>query len=100
MQRYQNSSAPGVDQIIGFWYKSLQSYHHELELLFNKAFNGLLDTREGLTRALARLLQNDETENRKIYRPITCQNIMLKLYSCINQFLQNHCEINKIVTMT
>ena len=35
----------------------------------------------------------------KNYRTIVCQNIMLKLYtSCINRFLQNHCEINKIIT--
>ena len=49
---------------------------------------------------MTRLLpKTDETENASNYRPIACQNIMLKLYtSCINQFLQDHCEINKIVT--
>ena len=30
---------------------------------------------------------------------MACQNIMLKLRtSCINRFLQHHCEINKIIT--
>ena len=96
----QYNKAPGIDRITGFWYKSLPSYRHELALLFNKAFSGLIDTPEWLARALIRLLpKNNETENPKNYRPIACQNIMLKLYtSCINQFLQDHCEIKKIVT--
>ena len=100
ISKIQNNKAPGIDRITGFWYKSLHSYRHELALLFNKAFSGLIDTPEWLARALTRLLpKNDETENPKNYRPIACQNIMLKLYtSCINQFLQDHCEINKIVT--
>ena len=35
----------------------------------------------------------------KNYHPIACQNLMFKLYtSCINTFLQEHCEINDIVT--
>ena len=45
------------------------------------------------------LPQNDERMNPKNYRPIALQNIMLKLCtSCINQMLQNHCEMNNIVT--
>ena len=45
------------------------------------------------------LPKDDETENTKNYWRVACQNIMLKLYtSCINQFLQDHCETNKITT--
>ncbi|XP_014781021.1 uncharacterized protein LOC106876820 [Octopus bimaculoides] len=33
------------------------------------------------------------------YRPIACLNIMYKLYTiCLNQFFQDHCELNNIVT--
>ena len=100
ISKIQNNKAPGIDRITGFWYKSLHSYCHELVLLFNKAFSGLIDILEWLARALTRLLpKNDETENPKNYRPIACQNIMLKLYtSCINRFLQDYCEINKTIT--
>ena len=32
-------------------------------------------------------------------RPIACLNIVYKLYtSCLNIFLQNHCEVNEIIT--
>ena len=97
ISKIQNNKAPRIDRITGFWYKSLHSYRHELALLFNKALNELIDTPEWLARALTRLLpKNDETENPKNYRPIACQNIMLKLYtSCINQFLQVIVKLKK-----
>ena len=52
-----------------------------------------------LTRAITLLLpKSDDLENPKNYRPIACQKIMRELYtSCIKQFLEDHCEINKIV---
>ena len=66
ISKIQNSKAPGIDRITGFWYKSLHSYCHELALLFNKAFSGLTDIPESLARALTRPLpKNDETENKK-----------------------------------
>ena len=35
----------------------------------------------------------------KNYRPITCQNIMYKIYTgCMNVHLQDHCENNSIIT--
>lgn len=40
----QTNTAPGIDRITRFWYKSLHSYRHELELIFNKPFNELIDT--------------------------------------------------------
>ena len=93
ISKIQNNKATGIDRITGFWYKPLHSYRHELALLFNKVFNGLIDTPEWLARELTRLLaKNDETEIPKNDRPIASQNIMLKLFtSCINQFFKDHC---------
>ena len=69
VSKIQNNKAPGIDRITGFWYKSLHSYRHELALLFNKAFSGLIHIPEWLARALTSLLpKNDETENPKNYR--------------------------------
>ena len=43
ISKIQNNKAPGIDRIDGIdWYKSLHSYRHELALLFNKAFSGLI----------------------------------------------------------
>ena len=100
ISKTQNNKAPGIDGIIGFWYKWFHSYRNELALLFNKVFNGLLHIPDVLTRAITLLLpKSDDLENPKNYRPIACQKIMRELYtSCIKQFLQDHCEINKIVT--
>ena len=65
--KIQNNEAPGIDGIIGFWYKSLRSCRNELTLVFN----GLLDIPDWLTTVLTRLLpKNNETENLKNYRPI------------------------------
>ena len=64
--------APGIDGIIGFWYKSFHLYRKELALLFNKAFNGLLVKPDWLTRALTCLLpKNNDTEDSKKL-PIDC----------------------------
>ena len=43
--------------------------------------------------------KNKNTHLAENYRPIACQSIISKLCtSCINQFLQDHCDSNKIVT--
>ena len=45
------------------------------------------------------LPKSQDTKNAKNYRPIVCLNIVCKLYcSCLNIFLQNHCEVNEIIT--
>ena len=72
ISKIQNNKAPGIDRMTGFWYKSLHSYRLELALLFNKAFNGLIDTPECLVRALTPLLpKNDETENPKEVKEVS-----------------------------
>ena len=43
--------------------------------------------------------KNENTKIAKNYRPIACLNLMYKLYtSCLNLFIQDHCESNEIVT--
>lgn len=68
-----------------------------MKTLVGWVFNRVTDTADWLTWVLRCLLtKNYKTENPKNYK---CQNIILKLFtSCINQFLQDHCEINKLVT--
>ena len=53
-----------------------------------------------MAKAKTRLIpKTDQTRQANNYRPIALQNIMLKLYTnCMNQFLQDHCQRNNIVT--
>ena len=45
------------------------------------------------------ITESQDKKNAKNYRPIACLNIVYKLYtSCLNIFLQNHCEVNEIIT--
>ena len=45
------------------------------------------------------LPKDDQTNWAKNCRPIALQNVMLKIYTgCINQFLQDHCQRNNIIT--
>ena len=45
--------------------------------------------------------KHENTKIAKNYRPIACLNSMHKLYiSCLNLFIQDHCESNEIVRRT
>ena len=60
----------------------------------------MLNLPNWLTLARKTLLRkSQDTKSAKNYRPIACLNIVYKLYtSCLNIFLQNHCEVNEIIT--
>ena len=60
----------------------------------------MLDLPNWLTLAQTTLSpKSQDTKNAKNYRPIACLNFVYKLYtSCLNIFLQNHCQVNEIIT--
>ena len=60
----------------------------------------MLDLPNWLTLARTTLLsKSQDAKNANNYGPIACLNIVNKLYtSCLNIFLQNHCEVNEIIT--
>ena len=100
ISKLQNNKSPGIDGIIGYWFKNLNFYINDLVKLFNSILNKEVDIPTWFTRARTKLIaKNSNTHLAENYRPIACQNIISKLYtSCINQFLQDHCDSNKIVT--
>ena len=50
-------------------------------------------------KTLLLLLKNDQANHAKSYRPLALQNMMVKLYTgCMNQFLQDHCQLSNIIT--
>ena len=73
---------------------------NDLVKVFNNILNNEVDISTWFTRARTKLIvKNSNTHLAGNSRPIACQNIISKLYtSCINQFLQDHCNSNKIVT--
>ena len=99
ISKLQNNKSPGIDGIIGYWFKNLNFYINDLVKLFNSILNKEVDIPTWFTRARTKLIaKNSNTHLAENYRPIACQNIISKLYtSCINQFLQHHCGSNKIV---
>ena len=68
--------------------------------LFQKTLIGEYDSPAEIVLAETVLIpKNENTKIAKNYRPIACLNIMYKLYtSCLNLFIQDHCESNEIVT--
>ena len=68
--------------------------------LFQKILSGEYDFPAEIVLAKTVLIpKNENTKIAKNYRPIACLNIMYKLYtSCLNLFIQDHCESNEIVT--
>ena len=60
----------------------------------------MLNLPNWLTLARTTLLpKSQDTKNAKNYGRIVCLNIVYKQYtSCLNIFLQNHCEVNEIIT--
>ena len=92
--------SPGRDLIKGYWYKKLSFYKKHLLKLFQETYEGMLDLPNWLTLARTTLLpKSQDTNNARNYTPIAYLNIVYKLYtSCLNIFLQNHCEVNKMIT--
>ena len=98
--KLQNNKSPGSDGIIGYGFKNLNFYINDLVKLFNSILNNKVDIPTWFTRArtklMAKISNAHQVEN---YKPIACQNIISKLYpSCINQFLHDCCNSNKIIT--
>jgi len=63
--------APGRDQIANFWLNQLTATHKHMAALFNKLIEDQI--RKWLTAGVTFLIpKNENTENPKNYRPVTC----------------------------
>ena len=86
--------------IVMFWWKKLESSHCPLVRLFIKLYKDQLEIPQWLTVVRTTLQpKNKDTHEAKSYRPIACENTMLKLYTGIlASFIMDHCTENDIIT--
>ena len=88
-----NWKAPGRDQIPNFWLKQLTATHRHIAAIFNKLIEED-QIPEWLTAGVTFLIpENENTENPKNYRPVTCLPTMYKLItSVISRRMQKYMD--------
>jgi len=87
LRKTLNWKAPGRDQIPNFWLKQLAATHRHTAAIFNK-LNEEDHIPEWLTAGITFLIpKNENTENPKNYRPVTC---LPKMYKLIRSFISRH----------
>ena len=96
INKISSSKAPGKDLIIGFWYKKLDDYRENFATFLQNTYDWEIYLPAWLSLAKTTLTpKNENNRTAKNYRPISCFNIMHKIYtSCLNIFLQEHCIRN------
>jgi hypothetical protein len=78
-----NWKAPGSDQIPNFWLKQLTATHKHIAAIFNKLIEED-QIPEWLTAGVKFFIsRNENTENPKHYRPVTCLPTMYKLITSV-----------------
>ena len=89
----------GLDLTTGFWVKRCRSMRQATFNIFKNISNGEDTVPEWLIRTQTVLLpKNKDTHNPKNYRPIACENILLKTYTgTIAQLIDQHLTENSII---
>ena len=97
----ENNGAPGNDCIRYYWTKRLTCIYSYLLTELNKIYEDEILLPDRLANSKTILLpKNDLRHETKNYRPIACQDITYKIYTgIINNFLEDYCSINDILTL-
>ena len=95
----KNNTSPGLDLIVGYWIKNCHSTRKKTFEMFKEVSKGEKDLPEWLVKARTTLAaKNEETRNPKNYRPIACENIMMKTYTgTLALLLDEHLNENNII---
>jgi hypothetical protein len=96
LRKTLNWKAPGRDQIPNFWLKQLTATHKHIAAIFNKLIEED-SVPEWLTAGVTFLTpKNENTENPKNYRPVTCLKTIYKLItSIISSRMQKYMDDEK-----
>ena len=99
IKRSKNWKSPGNDGVANFWLKHVTELHEDLTYAYNKCLESPETCPDWLTNGTTYLLpKNDETNNPKNYRPITCLPTMYKiLTSILSDRAYKHLTINNLL---
>ena len=92
----RNWASPDPDGIQRFWWKCFSSVHVFLREVFNQFLLG--DMELPVWFPVRRTLLIPKATNPKNYRPITCLNIIYKMWTrCLTTLMLNHCDGHQIL---
>ncbi|GAB1223935.1 hypothetical protein ENUP19_0166G0027 [Entamoeba nuttalli] len=93
-----NWKAPGVDKIQGFWIKYLEQPKKYLLKLFNELLNNPNEIPPHFIQGRTILIyKKGDKLDKQNYRPITCLNCLLKIYTSILKMkIENQLMLNPI----
>ena len=98
IKKKKNWTAPGVDGIQNFWWKTFRPAQKALKKVFEQIRdnNRLIPTWWPLGRRVL-ITKSKDLSDEKNYRPITCLNTLYKhLTTLVGMFMKNHATENKI----
>ena len=97
--RLRNWASPGPDGIRGFWWKQFSSVHDFLCANFHKLLVGDMPIPHWFPIGRTLLIpKSHDLSNPQNYRPITCLNIIYKLWtSCFTFLVSQHCEHHQLI---
>ena len=99
-ENLKDGTSPGLDLIMinGFWARCRSTRQATINI-FKNISNGEDTVPEWLIRTRTVLLpKNKDTHNPKNYRPIACENILLKTYTgTVAQLIDQHLTENSII---
>ena len=99
LKRLRNWASPGPDGIQGFWIKKFPALYDVLLHHYNVMLrNGLLIP-EWFPKGRTMLIpKSSDTSVPKNFRPITCLNILYKLWTaCLTELLAKHIQVNSLM---
>ena len=99
IRRLKNWASPGPDGIQGFWWKRLSSVHDFLCDYFHNFLMGDVDLPVWFPVGRTLLIpKSNDLSSPQNYRPITCLNIIYKLWTgCLTSLVSQHCEHHKLI---
>ena len=95
----KDGNSPGRDLIVGYWIKRISSLRQATFNLYQNINTNNTSIPKWLIKTRTTLLaKNDQTHNPKNFRPIACENLMMKVYTgCIAALLEEHCVENEVI---
>ena len=98
-ENLKDNNSPGIDLITGYWIKRSRATRETTFNIFKKINNREDTITEWSIKTKTTLIaKNKETQNSKNYRPIACENIMMKTYAgTLAKLIEEHLIENSIV---